>query len=84
MMPKFCYEDNIVKCAMNLKGGAGLCGVEGIMLCNWLLGHKIRSEKLREEMAHWTEWLSNGSPPYAAYVALNACRQLEADKRPGV
>ena len=52
MMPKFCYEDNIVKCAMNLKGGAGLCGVEGIILCNWLLGHKIRSEKLREEMAH--------------------------------
>ena len=31
-MPIFCYHDNVAKCAANLKGGAGPCGVEGIML----------------------------------------------------
>ena len=35
-------------------------------------------------MAHCTEWLGNESPPYAAYRGLNVCRQLAADKRPGV
>ena len=83
-MPTFCHEDNVVKRALNIKGGARPCGVEGIMLRNWLLRHKIRSEKLRKEMAHWTKWLSNESPPYVAYYGLNACRQLAADKCTGV
>ena len=47
-MPTLCYEDNVAKRAVNLKRGAGPCGVEGIMLRNWLLRHKIRSEKPRE------------------------------------
>jgi len=81
-MPVFCYHDHVAKRAVNLKGGAGPCGVEGIMLRNWLLRHEVRSEKLREEMALWTELLSNGSPPYAAYRALNAARQLAAEKKP--
>ena len=55
------------------------------MLCNWLLRHDmIQSERLREEIANWMCWLSNGSPPYAAYRALNAVQVLAADKRPGV
>ena len=33
-------------------------------------------------MGLWTELLSNGSPPYAMYRALNACRQLAASKQP--
>ena len=54
------------------------------MLRNWLLRHKIRSEKLGEGMAHWTEFLSNGSPPYMVYWALNIARQFLANKKPGV
>ena len=80
LMTVFCYHDNVAKCAVNFKGGAGPCRVEGIMLRNWMPRHKIRLEKLCKEMAHWTELLSNGSPPYVAYQALNAARQLVADK----
>ena len=61
-MPTFYYEENVAKCAADLKGGAGLCGVKGTMLRNLLLHHEVRSEKLREDMALWTEWLSNGFP----------------------
>jgi hypothetical protein len=40
--------------------------------------------KLRQEMANWVEWLSNKSPPWAAYHAL-MCRRLDAlDKQPVV
>ena len=35
-------------------------------------------------MALWTKWLSNKSPPYAAYQGLNACRQLATDKHTGL
>ncbi|KAL7525951.1 hypothetical protein ACHAXR_001236, partial [Thalassiosira sp. AJA248-18] len=62
----------------------GQDGVDGNQLKNWLLRHEVHSERLREEMAHWVSWLANESPPYAAYRALNAMRELPADKRPGV
>ncbi len=54
------------------------------MLKTWMLRFGAHSENLRVEMAEWVCWLSNGSPPYAAYRALNTVRELAADKRPGV
>jgi hypothetical protein len=82
--PIYCYEENVAKVAPKLSGGAGPCGVDGIMLKNWMLRHGAHSENLRAEIAEWVCWLSNGSPPYAAYHALNTVRELAADKRPGV
>ena len=70
--------------ATRLKGGAGPCGVTGRQLKEWLLRHKVSSERLREELALWADLLANGSPPNASYWALNACRGLPADKLPGV
>jgi len=35
-------------------------------------------------MATWVDWLSNGSPPYAAYRAVNTARTVALDKSPGV
>ena len=32
------------------------------------------------EIAKWVGWLSNGSPPYAAFWALNMVWDLAADK----
>ena len=51
---------------------------------NWLLRHGQASHLLREELAAWTEWLSNCSPPFAAYRALMGCRLIALDKEPGV
>ncbi len=82
--PIYCYEENVAKAAAWLSGGAGLCGVEGIMLKTWMLQFGVHSKNLRVEMAEWMCWLSNGSPPYAAYCALNTVRELAADKWPGV
>jgi len=67
-MPIACYEEQISLRAAHLRGGAGPCGVDGTMLKEWLLRHEVSSERLREEMAHWVVWLSNDSPPFAAYV----------------
>ena len=49
-----------------------------------ILRHRVHSDPLREEMGEWVQWLSNNSPPYAAYRALNAARGLVAGKTPGV
>ena len=54
------------------------------MLKNWLLCHGAQSERLRDVMAMWVDWLSNGSPPYAAYHAVNRVRTAALDKCPGV
>ncbi len=35
-------------------------------------------------MADWVEWLSNESPPWAAYRALMCRRLVALDKQPGV
>jgi len=84
VMPIACYEEQISFRAAHLSGGAGPCGVDGSTLKEWLLRHEVSSERLREEMAHWVVWLSNDSPPFAAYRAVNSARMLAADKKPGV
>jgi hypothetical protein len=54
------------------------------MLRNCLLRYGRASGELRQELAKWVEWLSNGSPPWAAYRALMCQRLVALDKQPGV
>jgi hypothetical protein len=79
-MPIACYEEKISTRAVHLTGGAGPCGVDGTTLKEWLLCHEVSSEHLQEEMAQWVMWLSNDSPSFAAYCAVNLARMLAADK----
>jgi hypothetical protein len=44
--PVYCYEENVAKAATRLSGGAGPCGVEGIMLKTWMLRFGAHSENL--------------------------------------
>eukprot|EP00957_Ditylum_brightwellii_P181936 13861192-Ditylum_brightwellii.AAC.1 len=60
--------------ALCLAGSTGPGGTDAIELRNWLLRYGASSELLREEMAAWTDWVSNSLPPWAAYRALMACR----------
>jgi hypothetical protein len=83
-MPVYCFEECVAKAAACISGGAGPCGVESIMLKSWLLRYGVQSERLREVMATWVDWLSNGLPPYAAYRAVNTVRTVALDKTPGV
>ena len=82
--PLYFFEEQIAKAARRLSGGAGPMGVDAIMLKEWLLRHGAHSDALREEFGYWVYWLSNQSPPYAAYRALNAVRELAGNKKPGV
>jgi hypothetical protein len=83
-MPIACYKEQIFLYAVHLSGGAGPCGVNGTTLKEWLLHHEVSSKRLQEVMAHWVVWLSNGSPPFSAYRAVNLSRMLAGDKKPGV
>ncbi len=83
-MPVYCFEECVAKAAARLSGSAGPCGVDAEMLKNWLLHHGDHSGRLRDAMATWVDWLSNGSPPYAAYRAVNMVRTVALDKSPGV
>ena len=74
----------IEQVATNLSGAAGPDGVDGTDLKNWLLRFGAESEALRIEMATWSEWLTNGHPPWAAYRGLMAGRLVALDKLPGV
>ncbi len=83
-MPIACYEEQISPHAVHLFGGAGPCGVDGTTWKEWFLHHEVSSKHLQEEMALWVVWLSNNSPPFAAYRAANLSRMLAGDKKPGV
>ena len=67
-----------------MSGAAGPCGVTKQLLKNWCCRHDAHSEALRAELGEWTEWLANGSPPYAAYRAMICGRELPSEKNPGV
>ena len=66
LLPVYCFKECVAKAASRLSGSAGPCGIEVDMLKNWLLWHGAQSKRLCEVMATWVDWLSNGSPSYAA------------------
>ena len=65
-------EDSVEKVARRLSGSAGVGGTDIHALQHWLLRFSNASRKLRQALADFTDWLSNGLPPWAAYWALMA------------
>ncbi|KAL7503120.1 hypothetical protein ACHAXN_000965, partial [Cyclotella atomus] len=82
-MPTNFDFEVIEKVSSKLHGAAGPGGVDSRMLKSFLTHFGSVSEQLRVEWARWSEWLCNESPPYAAYRALNAKREVALDKQPG-
>ena len=82
-LPVDCDAEVVEEVAAKLRGGAGPSSVDAIALKGWLLRHGRASQVLREEMAEWTEWLCNDSPPWAAYRAMMSARLVALDKDPG-
>ena len=82
-IPVEITAEHIEKAALRLSGAAGQGGTDAVDLSNWLLRFGVESENLRLELAKWTEWLANGSPPWAVYWALMMCRLVALDKQPG-
>ena len=79
-----CYEGDIQQIVRRMSGGASPSGVDAELAKDWLLRHKVHSEELQVEIAHWTMVMANRSPYYATYMGLNAGRMLALDKDTGV
>ena len=82
-IPVCVTQDDVEAISPRLAGAAGPGGTDAVDLANWLLRFGRESEALREEMAAWTNWLANTSPPWAAYRAVMANRLVALDKQPG-
>ncbi|KAI2494156.1 hypothetical protein MHU86_20388 [Fragilaria crotonensis] len=82
-VPVCTTQDDVEAIASRLSGAAGPGGTDAVDLANWLLRFGRESEAMREEMAAWTNWLANTSPPWAAYRAVMANRLVALDKQPG-
>jgi hypothetical protein len=83
-MPTDCTPEDLETLALRMSGSAGPSSFDAVMLRNCLLRYGRASGELRQEMADWVEWLSNESPPWAAYRALMCRRLVALDKQPGV
>ena len=55
-----------------------------VCLQHSLLSFGLVSGKLRQIVAEFREWISNGRPPWAAYRAMMSGRLIVLDKSPGI
>ncbi len=83
-IPMDCTTEDLETLALRMSGSAGPSSFDAVMLRNCLLRYGRASGELRQELAAWVEWLSNESPPWAAYCALMSQRLVALDKQPGV
>ncbi|KAL7463415.1 hypothetical protein ACHAXS_003796, partial [Conticribra weissflogii] len=77
-------ENDVKNMASNLHGSGGPTSIDSSLLSDLLLRYGTSSTLFRSEMAQWTEWLANDSPPWAAYRATMATRAVAFNKFPGV
>ena len=84
VLPLDVTAHEIEETVRKMGGSGGPSGADSAMLKDWCTCFGAESEELREELAAWTIWLANGSPPWAAYHALMAGRLVALDKCPGV
>ena len=77
-------DDVVSAVAGRLSGGAGPGGADLISLQHWLLRFGAVSKELRLIVAEVGEWLSNGQPPWSAYLALMSVRLIALDKSQGI
>ena len=72
--PVYYIEDEVVTGAAGLPSGAGSSEVDEDHLKNWILQYKVSSDCLCQcqEMIEGVEFLSNTSPDYVAYRAVNS------------
>ncbi|GAX17715.1 hypothetical protein FisN_UnNu087, partial [Fistulifera solaris] len=62
-VPLRMTAQSIEEAARNINGSGGPSGIDAKMLQNWLICFGDASFALRQELAAWTEWLTNGDPP---------------------
>ena len=84
MVPVDITDDVVTAVAGRLSGGAGPGGTASVSLQHWLLRFGAASGELRQIVAEFGEWLSNGRPPWSAYCAMMSGRLIALEKYPGI
>ena len=59
---------------------AGPSGTDEMLFQSWLLRFGQEPASLKDEMVEWKDWISNKSPPWAAYRAIMTVRLVALDK----
>jgi hypothetical protein len=77
-------SEHVENVAKKMSGAAGLSGFDSSALKFLLLSHGQASNRLRDVIAKFSQWLSNDTPPFAAFLAALANRLIAMDKFPGV
>uniref|UniRef100_A0A7S4I4G3 Uncharacterized protein n=1 Tax=Odontella aurita TaxID=265563 RepID=A0A7S4I4G3_9STRA len=83
-VPLDFLEENFKWLASKPSGSAGACKAEALEVHIWLMRFGCRSEKLREELACWADWMDRTSPLWSAHRAIMTCHLIALDKFPGV
>ncbi len=83
-LPLHITENDVKLMAPQLHGSGGPTSLDSSLLSDLLLRYGTSSTTLRTEMAAWTEWLANDSPPWAAYRATMSTRAVAFNKFPGI
>lgn len=83
-IPLSITELTVGQVVKRMGGAGGPGGVDSYAWSDWLLRYGETSRRLRKAIAEMTLWLSNHSPPWAAYRSLAAGRIIALDKCPGV
>ena len=83
-IPVNVIEDEFKYVAQKLSVDSGLVGTDLEALQGWLLKFGDDIKILRSSMENFVNWLSNKSPPWAAYRSFMYGRLIALDKNPGV
>ena len=84
LVPVNITDNTVTAVAGRLSGGAGPGGTDSVSLHNCLLHFGAASVEPRLIVGDFTEWMSNGRPPWAAYRAMIRGRMIAMDKKPGI
>jgi hypothetical protein len=77
-------SEHVENVAKKMSGAAGLSEFDSSALKFLLLSHGQASNRLLGVIAKFSQWLSNDTPPFAAFRAALANRLIAMDKFPGV
>ena len=84
LTPVDITDDTVTAVAGRLLGGARPGGTDSVLLQHWLLWFGAASAEIRRIVRDFVEWLGNGWPPWASYLALISGRMIALDKQPGI
>ena len=84
IVPVDITENKVTAVAGRISEGSGPGGTDSVSFQHWLLRFGAASGELRPIVADFTEWLSNGRPPWDAYRVMMSGRLIALDKQPRV